>query len=255
MNKTARLNGLIQAMERELDDPYLQSIQGPGVYLLKCQDLYKIGRAEDLRSRVGTLQTGCPYQISIEMFIPCSTQDAPAIERELHKTYTNQKHRGEWYRLSRSDVMKLKEAELNDCIRQGLNVFLDYINSPDIPQESLKKIRTTADLILSIIRSGASNELNGLIKLEDIIARCESQGKSRDKVMLTVDALRRDGEIIEQRPGVFRILGDAYENAVLKHVEPDKDTIENPSTFEQIFRAYLNAFNKGRDAADQIEIE
>ena len=52
IERLKKIDELVNAIDRELNsrDPYFD--QGPGVYVLKCHDVYKIGKADDLRTRL-----------------------------------------------------------------------------------------------------------------------------------------------------------------------------------------------------------
>src|SRR5688572_3248275 len=47
-------------------------VNGPGVYCLRCagSDFIKIGETTDVHSRIRTLQTGSPYRLILDFFIP-----------------------------------------------------------------------------------------------------------------------------------------------------------------------------------------
>lgn len=74
------------------------------VYLVHCvgTDLYKIGRSKvDYYARLSSLQTGCPYELSMIHAVHCDAYGK--LERLLHHTFKDKRVRGEWFELSDSD--------------------------------------------------------------------------------------------------------------------------------------------------------
>lgn len=76
------------------------------VYLLKCQDFYKIGIATDVHKRISGMQTGSPYTI---LLVASVEVDNPlALEKELHAMYSHRHHRREWFALTEEDVNAIR---------------------------------------------------------------------------------------------------------------------------------------------------
>jgi predicted GIY-YIG superfamily endonuclease len=76
------------------------------VYLLKCQDFYKIGIATDVQKRISGMQTGSPYPI---VLVASVEVDNPlALERELHAAYEHRHHKREWFALTEEDVEAIR---------------------------------------------------------------------------------------------------------------------------------------------------
>jgi hypothetical protein len=68
------------------------------IYLLSSSGFFKIGVANDVSSRIASLQTGNPHPIKL---ISCyGFQNAEFVERALHQKYSNERLRGEWFNLS-----------------------------------------------------------------------------------------------------------------------------------------------------------
>lgn len=72
------------------------------LYLIKCQEYYKIGVAVDVENRLAQLSTGNPYPLSVEVYY--EFENADVVERVLHQKYKNCRVRGEWFDLSRGDI-------------------------------------------------------------------------------------------------------------------------------------------------------
>lgn len=78
------------------------------VYLVKLRkaDIYKIGVAVNVESRICSMETDCPFEI--EVVYAKQSPDARGVERALHNLYINKRIRREWYRLTQSDVDTIK---------------------------------------------------------------------------------------------------------------------------------------------------
>jgi predicted GIY-YIG superfamily endonuclease len=76
------------------------------VYLLKCQDFYKIGIATDVHKRISGMQTGSPHTISLVASV--EVDNPLALEKELHAMYSHRHHRREWFALTEEDVEAIR---------------------------------------------------------------------------------------------------------------------------------------------------
>lgn len=72
------------------------------VYLMKCNEFYKIGFSQNVNGRVETLQIGNPYKI--ELLWEDTVYNYMQIEEGLHKKFANKNHRGVWFKLDEEDV-------------------------------------------------------------------------------------------------------------------------------------------------------
>ena len=63
------------------------------VYFMECGKFIKIGRAINPRSRLGGMQSGCPYPIK---FL-AAFEGLESMEKEMQDSFTDCHHRGEWY--------------------------------------------------------------------------------------------------------------------------------------------------------------
>lgn len=71
------------------------------VYLIQSNEFYKIGIANDLKTRLAQLQTGNPTELLI---LACyEFPNAQAVEIALHQKYKNVRKRGEWFMLTEQD--------------------------------------------------------------------------------------------------------------------------------------------------------
>lgn len=60
--------------------------------------MVKIGKARDPQERMAALQTGCPYDLVMVGTRRCrSDRHAEATEKELHRQFSVDRRRGEWF--------------------------------------------------------------------------------------------------------------------------------------------------------------
>lgn len=72
------------------------------LYLIKCQQYYKIGVANDVRARLAQLSTGNPFELNV--LAVYGYENAEVVERALHQRFTNRWERGEWFSLDPEDL-------------------------------------------------------------------------------------------------------------------------------------------------------
>lgn len=67
------------------------------VYFIKCGDFYKVGIADNVKSRIHNLQCATPYPIELVKAWQC--MDAASQERTIHNLLGRFHERGEWFKL------------------------------------------------------------------------------------------------------------------------------------------------------------
>lgn len=67
---------------------------------------YKIGRAKDPSDRKRVFTVKLPYQVEYECLI--KTDNAPALEKRLHRKFAKKRANGEWFALEPADVEYIK---------------------------------------------------------------------------------------------------------------------------------------------------
>jgi excisionase family DNA binding protein len=83
--------------------------QGPcDVYVVRCQNFVKIGKATNVESRIKSLQAANPLELEVLKVL--TEGNGHQLELELHKRFAAQRHRLEWFRI---------EGELAAWIEQG----------------------------------------------------------------------------------------------------------------------------------------
>lgn len=81
-------------------------IESPGlVYVVRASSQYKIGYTNNLQMRIKQLQCCCPHKI--ETIITISSENAEALEHELHIMFREKRLFGEWFSLSDHDLLKI----------------------------------------------------------------------------------------------------------------------------------------------------
>lgn len=85
----------------------------PYVYLLKCNEFYKIGIATDVQTRLASLQTGNPFRIDVVVSYEFPT--ANAVEAALHQKFKAKQKNLEWFGLTENDIAELRQV----CVLLG----------------------------------------------------------------------------------------------------------------------------------------
>lgn len=95
------------------------------LYLIKCQQYYKIGVASDVESRLAQLSTGNPFPLKVE--IVYKFDNADIVERAIHQKLKSKRVRGEWFELSYDDTVELHKL----CLMLGGSAFEYNGGNPD----------------------------------------------------------------------------------------------------------------------------
>jgi hypothetical protein len=75
---------------------YARKREAAVVYFLRCGNFVKIGYSYDPRKRIEKIQIWSPHDCEL-MGIAAG---GPALEKTLHKEFSADRHRGEWFRLT-----------------------------------------------------------------------------------------------------------------------------------------------------------
>jgi hypothetical protein len=94
---------------------YIPKRDGKYVYLIQLgeTDVYKIGLTNNLEKRLGQLQAKCPIPLAIIYW--WWGHDFDAFERCLHLKYECKKVKGEWFKLTSSDLMWIISTYPMEC--------------------------------------------------------------------------------------------------------------------------------------------
>ena len=99
-------------------------------------------------------------------------------------------------------VVKILEA----CLRKvGIDPETGFLDADIIASGTSKSTRDKTKSIKDIVRE-VCKEHQGLAPLEIVLDIAEQSGIERDRAEGIVERLRRDGDLIEQRPGMLRLL-------------------------------------------------
>ena len=63
------------------------------LYLIKCQQYYKIGVTINIRDRMAQLATGNPFELDLKCLF--EFEDANCVELALHQKFSRQRTRGD----------------------------------------------------------------------------------------------------------------------------------------------------------------
>lgn len=86
------------------------------------QWLMKIGRATDIRRRLGQLQTGNPKQLALVGWI--ASADDVRTEKGLHRKYAGANVGGEWFALQPADILgDLQSAGIEGFVAKNADAF------------------------------------------------------------------------------------------------------------------------------------
>ena len=89
---------------RGVEKPQDRKRQWDYIYLIKCNEFYKIGRTANLDKRFEIFQIGCPYPLLI--YFAGKVPNAIESEEYLHYIFEKKRVRGEWFKLDDSDLLK-----------------------------------------------------------------------------------------------------------------------------------------------------
>jgi hypothetical protein len=88
---------------------------GRYLYLIRCNEFYKIGIAYDIDNRLNSLQTGNPYELDILFAVKIS--GAEKVEELLHNYFKDKRIFREWFKLEQDDIKFILSIE-NDLVEK-----------------------------------------------------------------------------------------------------------------------------------------
>jgi hypothetical protein len=78
------------------------------MYIVEANGHFKIGVATNIKKRISSLQTSCPFKLSL--LKTWQHDDALDLERLLHKKYKSFRCSGEWFKLSAKHIQVILGA-------------------------------------------------------------------------------------------------------------------------------------------------
>ncbi len=76
------------------------------IYIFKCNKFYKIGKSKNPTKRLRSIQASIPYKL--EIILKTKVNDCDKTEKIIHKLFKNKIITGEWFKLTQSDITKIK---------------------------------------------------------------------------------------------------------------------------------------------------
>jgi len=83
----------------------------------------KIGISDDVHSRILQLQTGNPYPLTYLAESRCNGSEITNLEKALHEKFTHQILRGEWFGLTKLQIVWVRERifrhkNISDAVKE-----------------------------------------------------------------------------------------------------------------------------------------
>ena len=112
------------------------------VYVIKQSGDYKIGVTKDIRKRLSTIQmsTPKPVQLVHSFYIGGIYADAYEWEKALHQRFSKRKIRGEWFRLTNTDVKWLRQLNDEFMYYMGLDCTMPVPSDIDAALKEAKAV-------------------------------------------------------------------------------------------------------------------
>ena len=90
------------------------------IYVIRCNNYFKIGHSVNPIARIEGLQIGNPYQLELVFVAP--TTDHRKMEKELHNKFKHLCIRGEWFEMQENDFVDFEKYFRDICLPQNKNV-------------------------------------------------------------------------------------------------------------------------------------
>lgn len=109
----------------------MQKLSKGYVYFIQMEntDLYKIGKAADVRKRLFGIQSNNPYKLTVYRVLEAA--NSSDLERKLHSLLEKHRQRGEWFSIEDKQIIENAilhvSAETSDIKLVDVNKFNDRI--------------------------------------------------------------------------------------------------------------------------------
>lgn len=67
------------------------------IVLPEGESFVKIGKADDVKNRIGALQVGCPFRMEVAYYFAVDKEVVTSVEGILHTIFKPFQYRGEWF--------------------------------------------------------------------------------------------------------------------------------------------------------------
>jgi len=78
--------------------------EGSDLYVIKCNEYYKVGTTSNLEERLRTMSSGNPYELEVVYYAKGRGNE----EEHWHKTFEKYHWKGEWYMLNFKHIELIK---------------------------------------------------------------------------------------------------------------------------------------------------
>ena len=112
------------------------------LYVVKCNEYYKIGVASNVEARLAALQTGNPYELIVKSCF--EFDNANSIEQALHQKFSEKQKHGEWFVLNDDDV---RQFETICNLLGGKKYAAEFVAS----EEETEKAEAVGEIVSQIL--------------------------------------------------------------------------------------------------------
>lgn len=89
------------------------------IYVFKCNEFYKIGISGNVENRFQVIDKSIPFEMSVDYKSPEFIYiNKGKIEKHLHKEFKAKRIKGEWFKLNKSDLNKIKNIIADDYLME-----------------------------------------------------------------------------------------------------------------------------------------
>lgn len=213
-----------------LDDPDKTEEKCYVYIIATTTGAYKVGVANDPKSRHNSLHSGIPDPSEIKLTILCKgRKHALAVERGIHQQLDQYRSSGEWFRPPREVLAELV-LELGsriDALASGYSVLEYPIKKRQVELETepfepaIGQRRCTWDRTKSVIEiiRGLQAGQNVPVSLDLVLEGSEEMGIGHEKAEDIINRMRRDGDILEVMPGMLKLPADPTEEEIKRAEE------------------------------------
>ncbi len=179
------------------------------VYIIETTTgAYKIGVANNPKTRYQSLKTGIPDPSRILLVIRCQSRElAFGLEREMHRALDPYHSANEWFKPPKAVLgeLILDLPSRIESFYPEIEFFMEPVDTePEIIATGMaKSTRDRTRSILNIIQE-ISRALNGPAPQIAVLDQAEILGIDREKAESIIYRLKQDGSISEPRPGMLR---------------------------------------------------
>jgi len=165
-----------------------------GTYVLKCQDMYKIGYSRNVMSYLESTRRSNPYPVNLYMFIKGKRID-PCISLDKQV-------RSGWFRLDPEDLAYIAEEEHKTYEMYTPPLEVSRCHFVDVDKVTEEETKAVLGVIQNLMSSGENNSalMSDVLELANQV-----HGIPEDRMKKIMNGLKRNGEIFEPKNGYLRV--------------------------------------------------